>query len=72
MKIEYRVETFKSAEEFQEHLNNLADGWELHSFAPGVVQWAVAVLWKPLPPLMVTHVPAWSLEAPKPFVSGKS
>jgi hypothetical protein len=46
MHAEYSVKTFKSADEFQEYLSSLAEGWQLHSFAPGVVQWAVAVFVK--------------------------
>lgn len=53
MKPEYRVETYKSAEEFQEALMGLNDGWQLHSFAPGVVVWAVAVYWKREAPIAV-------------------
>lgn len=46
MRHEYRVETYKSPEEFQQALNALTPGWELHSWAQGQVAWAIAVFWK--------------------------
>lgn len=41
---EYRVEQYRSPEEFQAGLTELASaGWKLHSWAVGQVAWAIAV-----------------------------
>lgn len=57
-KPKYAVETFKSGEEFQTYLNNLPDGWQLHSFAPGAVAWVVAVFQTIPAPFVIPDVPA--------------
>jgi hypothetical protein len=56
MKTEYLARTFRSVEEFHEYLSVLPDGWELHSFCPGVVQMIIAVFRKSVP-LVQTAMP---------------
>ena len=52
-KPEYRVETFRSTEEFQEFLAKLDADWRLHSFVNGSVYNIIAVFWTPVLPVIV-------------------
>lgn len=77
-KPEYRVQTYRSTEEFETALRTeLNEGWQLHSFCPGAVQMIIAVYWTVPPPFVVASVPAQTLSPGQelkmgPLVAGKS